>query len=318
MTRTESLLITMLLACSSLLAQGDQPATLHDGLIDEQHGHFDAAIKTIKLAIDSNQLNGIELGRAYIMFGIAYHQEGKFTEANAAFEHSLRLLEHDPEHQSDYAEALNNYGGLVADAGQFEGARAMWLKALHLRQQMGDHAGAMRSLTDLGQLALARKRIREAKRYIQQASEEMELAQELADDEFTVFLETRGKLALAEGHAPAALENFQRALELCERTRGNEHWLTGWEHILRGKAYAQAGDLSDAANDMAEGLAIIDRALGRKSLNYLAAVMVYSQVLDRTGSHAEAARLRATAEETTKDLYQSQCLGCTINITGFR
>ena len=318
MTRAETLLIIMLLVCSPLLAQGNRHATVHDGLIEEQYGHFDAAISAIKLAVDSNQLSGIELGRAYIMFGIAYHRAGKFTEANAAFEQSLHLLEHDPEHESDYAEALNNYAGLNADAGQFEVARAMWLKALHLRQQMGDHAAAIGSLTDLGQLALAQKRIREAKRYIKRASEEMESAHDLADDYFTVFLETQGKLALAEGHASEAVDKFQRALELCQRTRGDEHWLTGWEHILRGKAYAQAGGLNDAARDMAEGLAIIDHALGRKSLNYLAAVVAYSQVLDRAGSHAQAAQLRATAGKTTKDLYGSQCLGCTINIMGFR
>lgn len=318
MRRTQTLLIITLLACSPLLAQGNPHATLYDGLTEERHGHFDAAIIAIKRAIDSNQLSGIELGRAYIMFGVAYHQAGKFTEAKAAFEQSLRLLEHDPDHESDYAAALNSFGGLNADAGQFEAAEAMWLKALHLRQQMGDHAAAMRSLTDLGQHCLAQKRIREAKRYIKQASEEMEAAQDLADDDFTVFLETKGKLALAEGHASEAVREFQRALELCQRTLGDEHWLTGWEHILRGKAYAQAGDLNDAATDMREGLTILDHALGRKSLNYLAAVIVYSQVLDRTGSNAEAARLRAVADKTIKDLSGSQCFGCTINVTGLR
>lgn len=317
MRRTETLLIIMLLACSPLLAQGSRTAALDDALLEEQSGHFDAAIHTIKLAIDSNQLSGNELGRAYIVFGVAYHQEGKFTEAKAAFEQSLRLLEHDP-HVNDYAAALNNYGRLNADAGQFEIARSMWRKAIRLRQQMGDHAAAMASLADLSQLALAQKRIREARRYIQQASEEMKSAHDLADDDHTVFLETQGKLALAEGHTPAALENFQRALDLCERTRGGEHWLTGWEHILRGQAYAQAGDLNHAARDMAEGLAIIDHALGHKSLNYLAAAIAYSQVLDRAGSRAEAARLRAAADKVAKDLHGSQCLGCTINIAGFR
>jgi tetratricopeptide (TPR) repeat protein len=277
MRRTETLLCIMLLVCSPLRAQGNGHVTLHDALVEEQSGHFDAAINAIKLAIDSNQLSSVELGRAYIMLGIAYHQQGKFTEADAAFERSLRLLEHDPKHESDYAEALNNYGGLNADAGQLEVARAMWLKALHLRQKMGDHAAAMGSLTDLGQLALAQKRIREARRYIKRASEEMESVHDPADDYSTVFLETQGKLALAEGHASEAVEKFQRALELCQRTRGDEHWLTGWEHILRGRAYAQTGDLNDAARDMREGVSIIEHALGRQSLNYLAAVIAYSQ-----------------------------------------
>jgi len=308
----------MLLTSLALLAQENRPATLHDALIEEQSGHFDAAINAISAAINRDQLDSVALARADVMLGVACHQAGRFSEAHTAFERSLRLLEHDPDHVSDYATALSNYGGLNADAGQIQAAEAMWLKALHLRRLMADHAAAMESLTDLSQLALAQKRIRIARRYVEQAAEEMKSAHDLADDDYIVFLETQGKLALIEGRSSAAVENFQRALELCQRTRGGEHWLTGWEYVLRGKAYAEAGDLNGAATDMRKGIAILDHALGRKSINYLAAVIAYSQLLDRTGSRAEAAQLRAAAETISKELFGRQCLGCTINVADFR
>jgi len=308
--------IVVLLACARLLAQGNPHDWLHDALLEEQQGRFDIAINLAKLAVDSQQLRGVELGRGYVLLGVAYHQTGKFTEAKAAFESSLGILGHDPEHVSDYAAALNNYGGLCGDVGQLGAAEAMWLKALHLRKQTGDHAAAMRSLTNLARLALARRRIRKAKEYVQQASGEMKLAPDPMGDDLLLLVETQASLALGEGHSSAAVAGFQHALELCRQTRGDKHWLTGWEHMLRGKAYAQSGDVNRALADMREGLAILEPALGRLNMMYLGAQMAYSQILDRAGLHAEARQLQAAAVRASKDL--RQCFDCTINVVGFR
>jgi tetratricopeptide (TPR) repeat protein len=318
MRHTKEILLTVLLACSPLFAQMSPRQQLHTALVLERQGQFDKAITITKEAIDSNQLSGIELGRAYIMLGTACHEAGMFTPAQEAFESSLRMLERDPEYASDYAAALNDYGALYGDIGQLDTAEAMWQKALHLRQQIGDHAAAARSLMNLAGLALAQKRTHDAKNYVKRTSDEMRLAADLIDDDLALFFETQGWLALAEGHPAAAVASFQHALERCLTSRGEHHWLTGWEHMLRGKAYAQAGDISNAVADMQQGLAILDDALGRKSPKYFAAEIAYSQVLDRAGSHAQAAQMRAAAEQDSKDFYGSKCLGCTINIASYR
>ncbi|HEY1659292.1 MAG TPA: hypothetical protein VGG14_13150, partial [Candidatus Sulfotelmatobacter sp.] len=79
-----------------------------------------------------------------------------------------------------------------------------------------------------------------------------------------------------------------------------------------------SGNLNASLADMREGLIILDRALGRKSLKYLAAQLAYSQILDRSGSHAEAARMRASAELAGKDFFSEQCPSYTISVAGFR
>jgi len=308
----------VLLACTRFLAQGNPHDWLQDALVQEQQGRFDIAINLAKLGVDSRQLSGVELGRGYVLLGVAYHQTGKFTEAKAAFESSLRILGHDPEHVSDYAAALNNYGGLCGDVGQLKVAEAMWLKALHLHRQTGDHAAAMRSLTNLAQLALVRRRMRKAKQYVQQAIGEMKLAPDPMGDDLVLLEETQASLALGEGHSSAAVAGFQHALELCRQTRGDKHWLTGWEHMLRGKAYAQLGDINQALADMREGLVILEQALGRMNTMYLGAQMAYSQILDRAGLHAEALQWQAAAARARKDLLGRQCVDCTINVVGFR
>jgi hypothetical protein len=158
----------------------------------------------------------------------------------------------------------------------------------------------------------------EAKHYLKEASDVMRVADDLIDDDFVLFFEAEASMSLSEGHSSVAVADSGRALELCRRARGDEFWLTGWEHMLRGKAYAQQGDMNRASADMQMGLAIIEHALGCKNTMYLAAQIAYSQILDRTGLHAEAAQLRAAAEQARKDVFGTQCIGCTINIAGFR
>jgi tetratricopeptide (TPR) repeat protein len=319
MRNTSQYLLTFCLACLPLFAQANPGgAHLHDGFVLEQEGQFASAVNTINATINSRQLNGTELGRAYVMLGFAYHQLGNLVDAQSGFENALRILEHDSEHKEDYAAALNDYAGLLGDAGQLDAAAPMWAKALHLRQEMGDHAEAMRSLIDLADMAIAQKHLRRAKEFINKASHEMNLAHDLTEDDLTVFLETQGWLALAEGHASAAVAAFQRALDMCVRTRGEQHWLTGWEYIQRGNAYAQSGDVKNALRDMQTGLAILDHTLGRGNVKYFAAEIAYSRVLDRAGSHVEAARLREVARQDGKDFYSSPCVGCTINAASLR
>ncbi|MCU1299458.1 MAG: tetratricopeptide repeat protein, partial [Acidobacteriaceae bacterium] len=112
MRHTTTVLITLFLAGLPLFAQENPHQRLQDALVLEQQGQFDAASNTAKLVINSHQLSGVELGRAYIIMGIAYRAMGNFAAAQNAFEQSLRILERDPEHVSDYAAALNNYAGL--------------------------------------------------------------------------------------------------------------------------------------------------------------------------------------------------------------
>jgi tetratricopeptide (TPR) repeat protein len=170
----------------------------------------------------------------------------------------------------------------------------------------------------LAELALARNQVREAHRYFERASHEVKAAPDFIDDDKALFFETQGWLAIAEHHARAAVAAYQQALELMERSRGEQHWLAGWDHMLLGKAYAESGDFRSASANMQTGLTILDHALGQKNPKYFAAELAYSRVLDRFGLHAEAAPMRAAAEKANKDYYGSQCVGCTVNVAAFR
>jgi tetratricopeptide (TPR) repeat protein len=311
-------LLTLWLMHMPGFGQFNPHTALHDALVLENQGSFETASKVAKAVIDSRQLSGNELGRGYIILAVACKGAGDLADSQIAFEQALQVLEHDREHPEDYASALENYAGFYSELGQLDVAAPMWRKALHLRQRIGDHTGTALSLTRLAELAVARNRVHEAQRYLQEASNEAKASPDLIDDDKAFFFEIQGWLAIAEHHAPAAVAAYQRALELVERSRGEQHWLAGWEHMLLGKAYAESGDLRSALVNMQTGLTILDHALGQKNPKYFAAELAYSRALDQFGSRAEAAQMRASAEKASKDYYGSQCAGCTINVAAFR
>jgi tetratricopeptide (TPR) repeat protein len=306
-------LLTLWLLRMPTFGQLNPHAVLHDALVLENRGSFETAAKVAKAAIDSRQLSGNELGRGYIVLAVACQGAGDLANARLAFEHALEILEHDREHPEDYASVLENYAAFYSELGRLDVAAPMWRKAFRLRQRIGDHTGAALSLTRLAELALARNRVREAHRYLQKASGEAKASLDLIDDDRAFFCEIQGRLAIAEQHAAAAVAAYHNAVELVERSRGEQHWLAGWEHILLGRAYAESGDHRSALANMQTGLTILDHALGQKNPKYLAAELAYSRVLDQLGLRAEAAQMRAAA-----GYYGSQCTGCTINVAGFR
>lgn len=312
------ILLTLRLLHVPAFAQSDPHTLLYDAMVLENRGSFEAAAKAAKAAIESRLLSRDELGRGYIILAVACQGAAELANAQAAFEQALLVLEHDQEHPEDYASALENYAGFYSELGQLDVAAPMWRKALELRQRVGDHAGSALSLIRLAELALARNRVRPAEQYLQKASEEAKAGPDFLDEDQALFLETQGWLAIVQHHALDAVTAYQQALDLLERSRGQQRWLTGWEYMLLGKAYAESRDFKDALANMQTGLRILDRALGQKNAKYFAAKLAYSVVLDQFGAHAEAAQMRAAAKRSMGDYYSSQCAGCTINKAAFR
>jgi hypothetical protein len=68
---------------------------------------------------------------------------------------------------------------------------------------------------------------------------------------------------------------------------------------------------------MRKGLDILHQTVGVDDARYLAAEIAYSQVLDRSGAHAEAARLKKAAEESLAKLYRDECVDCRVSVAAF-
>ena len=126
-----------------------------------------------------------------------------------------------------------------------------------------------------------------------------------------------GGQAQFDGDLTTSVTSYRQALDLLRKCHGEEHPFTGWGYLLLGEANAEAGQLTIALVEMRQGIAILDRTLSPQNPRYLVAKIAYSRILDATGSHSEAAQIRAASEPLLKDIYRKQCVGCTVSAIAF-
>jgi tetratricopeptide (TPR) repeat protein len=280
----------------------------------EQKGQYAEVVQPLSLLIESNGLTEGESGRAELILGIAYHQQGKWKQAQSAYEKALSMLDGHREHAADHAAALDNFARLYLDLGNLDIAVRMEGHVLRAYQGLGDHANVARSCVTLASLEINEGRHRKGKEYLQRALREAKSASGLDQDFFAQLSSTQGWLALLGGDTAAAISDYTHALGLWTAAHGEDHILTGWGYMLLGKAHAQAGQSAVALKEMQQGLRILEQSAGPNNAKYLAAEIAYSQVLDQSGAHMEAARLKDAAEQAFEKLNRGACTRCSISV----
>jgi tetratricopeptide (TPR) repeat protein len=283
----------------------------------EKEGKPAPAVVQLRALLDSNSLDALGSGKAWNILGLAYADLGEFSLSQHAYEESLRIFEGVPDNIRDYAMALNDFGALYVATGQFEVADKLRTKALGLYEKVEDHGGIARSSGDLAGVAFSQKQVARGSKYLERAVKEARLASDLDDDDRIAIASLQGWKAQLDGDVAMSIARYRQALDLSRRFHGEEHPFTGWSCLLLGVAHAEAGQLTTALGEMRQGVAVLDRTLSHQNPRYLVAEMAYSRVLDATGSHTEAARIKATAESLLKDFSRRQCAGCTISAAAF-
>jgi tetratricopeptide (TPR) repeat protein len=309
--------ILLLFTAYPLLGQMTPAQRLTQAFVLEKEGKPASAIAELQALLDSQALDTLSTGKASNILGLAYQNQGEFPLSRHAYEASLRLLESLPDNIRDYAMALDDFGGLYLATGQFEVADKMKTKALGLYEKIDDHGGMVRASCDLAAIAFGQKKVGSGSNYLKRAVKEARAANDLDDDNRAAIASLQGWEALFHDDFTVGVARYRQALELWRKRHGEEHPYTGWGHLLLGDADAEAGQLTAALGKMRQGIAILDRALGRQNPRYLLKEIAYSRVLDATGSHSEAAQIKATAEPLLTDIYRRQCAGCTVSAAAF-
>jgi tetratricopeptide (TPR) repeat protein len=310
--------LILLLVCSVALAQTSNDNPLKAVLTLEQQGRFADAIAKVKPLLDSGKLNGDAEGRAWTLLGLAYKQESRLGEAQRAFEQSIRIFEHAPAHEVDYATALHSLSEVYLSLQQFDIATRLEKKALHQYEQIKDHANIARLSVNMAGMEISQKNMDEGKRYLRKADDERKLTTSFDDSDVATLSVIQGWLDFLNSDTSKAIAEYRNALEIWKRKYGDNDPLTAWGHVLVGRARAETNERKAALEEVRSGLSIIEQTVGRQSPKYFAAQMAYSYVLDANGLHAEAKKAKATAEQARKDFYTRQCATCTVSATAFR
>jgi tetratricopeptide (TPR) repeat protein len=283
----------------------------------EQKGQYEQAIRIIESLIKTSSLTSVEAGRAWTFLGVAYEEEGHYQQSQNAYEQALRLLKGDVQHLVQYANALDNFASLNSLTQNAETADKLWIKALQLHKQLGDHRAVAKEYTFLAGIDFQKKQVGSAKKHLKQAIEEAALMSKLSEDDSIFLSDTQAWLAGTEGNSKAELAAYQRSLEL-RKHHGEDSPLTGWNYLFVGNAYANNKDCPQAMTSIRQGIQILDQTVGQQNPQYLAGEIYYSKILDRCGMHEEATHIQVQAKQGMSDLFRQQCVNCTVSVASLR
>ena len=189
-----------LLAPILLFAQVDQEgAILRAYALDEQ-GKMDSAIALLRPLINSGAFHGAELGRAWIILGLAYADQNEFHDARNAYEQAISILQPLPESIRDYAAVMDHFANLYQAEGELQVATNLRSKTLRMYQQMGDYSRIARDSSVLAGLALQQGHLKEGRRYLKQTAENLKMATELNEDDLAVIFSTRAQFDRVDGN----------------------------------------------------------------------------------------------------------------------
>jgi tetratricopeptide (TPR) repeat protein len=314
MARIYRLFLTSFIASVTLWAQENVPQSLHQPFLLEQHGQFDQAVQMLQPLVDTGELRGPDLGKAWTLLGAAYKEQGRFQQAQHAYEQGLRIFEGDERHIADYASTLEYLAALYRAMRQEQDAVKLGLEAAAIDAQLGNHSSLVRIYTDLAGAAIQQHDGKIARAYIRKAVAESQLANSLTDDDRAALASAEAWFASTNGKAQEAITKYRQALDLWTSLHGEQHFLTGWGYVLLGQALAANGESQDGLMDLKRGLTILGQSVGSQNPKYFVGEILYAKVLDQSGMHTEASRLRNQAEQSLEGLLNRQCTNCTVSV----
>ena len=322
MKRVLILFVSLFSICSFFSAsaqtagQQQQSHSLASDLI--QQGQLDQAIVVLESAVNVPNLTAAQRGRAYVLLGYAYKEKGEFQSAQRSFDRALRLMDAAGDRSGDYATALDLYAGLLISTTDLDKASRALHEAADVDRQLSNHADLARIYSHTAELEIERKKYKKAKDALLAARTQAELAHKAGIAILPEIDDTSGWLAISMGKVHEGVAAYSTAVAECEQQFGETNTTTGWSYLLLGKAQELDNDLTAAMRSMDKGLEILKQTVGTGNIRYLEGELAYSYLLEHTGSHGDALRVRAAANQSLKTLGVQQCTGCTVSVWSLR
>jgi tetratricopeptide (TPR) repeat protein len=258
-----------------------------------------------------------DAGVAWNILAHSYLDLGRYAEAKEAYRHAMDILRPIASARAQYGSVLDSMGMLEASLGQRDEAKTLCEKAREIYAELGDSAGVAITSVDLAVIAVGRNDFKAARRSLQTAIQAQPEKAMKADD-LAAMDAVKSGLALHDGNGEEAIAMAQQAIDLWTQAHGPGYFMLSNGYFLRAKARAHSGDYVPAIRDAQHALAIVEAAIGRDTVDFLSAQVVYAGILRASGAKQEGARMAKEASSALADLERRQCSGCTIDVSGFR
>jgi|HubBroStandDraft_1064217.scaffolds.fasta_scaffold06154_6 tetratricopeptide (TPR) repeat protein len=310
-------LLTILSSARFLSAQ-DSTSELANLSNLSHSGRLPELIQAANSLLATDKLMPSDQGMVLIYLGYAYQQRGEFTKATASYEKALTVVNSDGQHPSDYAATLATLATVYAQIGQIDTAKRVLLRSIKMFENESDHAGAAMVWNDLATIAADMHSRGDAHKDMTRSVAESQLATNMSPGELAALATTEGRIAELDGDPHTAISDYEHALDLWTQTHKDQQPKTAWLYVLLGGAYLEAGDIANARDTTSRGLAMLDASSGRQTPRYFAAEIVYSKVLDASGAHDEASRLRKEAQASMNTGTDQQRAKSEISVNALR
>jgi tetratricopeptide (TPR) repeat protein len=309
----------MIVAVCRAEGEPHQSVVVHALELDRR-GNMGAAIALLEPLVqpDNDSLSRRDRGIAWSVLARSYQDRGDFNKAQHGYEQATQILAPIPNAVSEYASTLDNFGSLYRDQGQFAVADRLRQRALVLYRQLSDHAGTALVLNNLAETAIQQKDQRHGREYLEQALDEMKHTSDIDPGDQAAIYSTKGTLFLLAGEPDLAGQAYQRSINLWQQEFGPSHYWVGWGYVLRAQCNLLSGDTARAEADVETGSAILEKTLGRNTLKYAEAQLVYARILKAMGDKGRAHMAESAARQTLQTLQRDACNGCGVSVEAFR
>jgi tetratricopeptide (TPR) repeat protein len=318
MRRTLLYALLALLSSAPLANAQDQTNGLAHLFDLNRHGQLPQLIQSANALLSNEKLPPLDRSVVLTYLGHAYQLAGDFPTAIGYYDRALAILDRDSSHPVEYATTLGAMAALYSEFGQPGTAKHMLLRSLKLFEKGGDHAEIAWIWNNLATIAANKPSIREAHKCMEHAIAESQLATNLSSDESAALLTTQARIAEIEGDPRTAIADYRHALALSKQSHNDQHPETAWLYVLLGGAYLHSGDLASAREMTSLGMNLLEAGSGRQSPRYISAQLIYSDVLDASGSHNEASTLRQQAQATQNTTTNRQRAQSQISVNALR
>jgi tetratricopeptide (TPR) repeat protein len=231
------------------------------------------------------------LAEMLTMMGRTYRRLGSYDKAQLLLEQGLASgrAAFGPEHVR-VAQTMNDLGVLLAERGDYEGARRSLEEALGLRRKLlGEHADVAVTLVELGRIYQDGGMNQHAEPLQREA---LEMRRKVLGDEHmetAVSLSDLASVLRLNGDLIGADALLRQCLEINRKTRGAEHPNTAMTLHDIALIASTRGDYASAESLFREALAMQRKALGNYHPVVAMTLNNLSQALAAVGRYNEAA-----------------------------
>ncbi len=266
---------------------------------------------------ERNGLEPLKIGRLWAHLGIDYEDEADFAKAEAAYNHSLKILEALPSGTADYANALDNLGSMYLMLGNLAEAERCSRNSLAVREKMGDRLQIARGRWHLAEVELGRHKAKEAQQTSLAAYKEMVTLNDPETKDLVSALITLTYAECFQGCADDGVTHAKESVALARGASPADPIMIGQALLALGNAEWKAGMKETPEQEMRQSIDIFRAQNARGRAYVLGAMEQYRRYLDAVHRGPEAKQV-AMEESQIRSEQSRTCVNCTVSVYGLQ